>query len=302
VINTAATQGFSNPGFTWAATLGLVPILWSIANLQMTSSYLGGEIRNAQSFRRHFITMAGAAVVGTIQLALIAYLLIRTAGYNFLSSLVFSSSSFPSMASTYDFFVRILTPYMVFIDIGFFLMSFLLLSVNALIVQRSMFAWSFDRLVPTKLAAVSDRFHTPVICIAVSLLLAEVLIYLFAFTSATALYAASTFGLIITFTITAIAVGTYPYRHKTQFEASPVKYRVAGIPLMTVAAVLSLVFMAFMGYYFVSMPVLGGFSLITLYTVVILFVVSIAIFYGAKAYQRGKGIDISLEFKEIPPE
>lgn len=302
VISAASSAGFTVPGFTWAATLGLVPILWSISNLQMSSSYLGGEIRNAQSFKRHVTTMAGAAVIGTLQLALIAYFLVRTVGYQFLSSLVYSSSSFPSVANTYDFFVRILTPYMVYIDIGFFIMSFLLISINALIVQRSIFAWSFDRLVPTALARVSDRFHTPVINIVVSLLLAEILVFLFAFTSATALYAASTFGLIVTFTITAIAVGSYPYRHKAAFEASAVKYRVVGIPLMTISAILSILFMAFMSYYFVSLPVLSGFSLITLETLIVLLIVSAGLFYGSKAFQKSKGIDISLEFKEIPPE
>ena len=43
---------------------------------------------------------------------------------------------------------------------------------------RNMFAWSFDRLAPEKLTAVSDRFHTPVIATMTIGCIVELLNYL----------------------------------------------------------------------------------------------------------------------------
>ena len=62
------------------------------------------------------------------------------------------------------------------------LSSFLLIPMDILFTTRSMFAWSFDRLVSSIMSKVSERFFTPAISIIISLVIAEFLIYLFAFT------------------------------------------------------------------------------------------------------------------------
>ena len=254
--------------------------------------------------KNQIYSIVGSAVVCGLILAAIAYALVSTVGYDFFGSLAYSVSSFPALTASYDFYVRVLMPgpSVIFIDLGFLLMAFILIPMDVLFTTRSMFAWSFDRIVPAKLCAVSERFFTPVISIVVSLVVAEFLIYLFAFTNAVGLYAATTFGVMITYFITTIAVIAFPYVRKKMYGASPAKYEVGGIPLMTISGVISVLFMIFLSYYYITVPGLAGFSTITLETLIVLFVVSIAIFFAAQAYHKSKGLDPQLAFKEIPPD
>jgi len=304
VIQTAQSQGFVNPGFTWSATLGVVPVMWGGLLTAWWSSWVSGEMKNARSVKNQIYSIVGSAVVCGLILAAIAYALVSTVGYDFFGSLAYSVSSFPALTASYDFYVRVLMPgpSVLFIDLGFLLMAFILIPMDVLFTTRSMFAWSFDRIVPAKLCAVSERFFTPVISIVVSLVVAEFLIYLFAFTNAVGLYAATTFGVMITYFITTIAVIAFPYVRKKMYGASPAKYEVGGIPLMTISGVISVLFMIFLSYYYITVPGLAGFSTITLETLIVLFVVSIAIFFAAQAYHKSKGLDPQLAFKEIPPD
>src|SRR5438552_19057200 len=49
-------------------------------------------------------------------------------------------------------------------------------------VDRSMLAWSLDRMAPEKLGYVSDRYHTPVVAIVVCMIVAIAFLALYAFT------------------------------------------------------------------------------------------------------------------------
>jgi amino acid transporter len=304
VISTAASQGYTNPGFSVWATLGLMPIVYSIANYNNVSSYVSGEMKNAQSFKSQVIALVGSVVANTIMIGAIVGVLIYTVGYTFLSSVVYSATSFPSIPTTWDFFVRILTPqYMWFIDASMVLICFTVTALELLFATRCIFAWSFDRVVPTKLAAVSDRFHSPINSVLLSMALAELLLGLMTFTGVIALYSASAFGTVVTFFIASVAVAIFPYWRKRIFETSAVKYRFAGIPAMTIAGLLSALALVFVSYYFIAMPVLAGYSTITGYTLIGLIVASALVYYGSKTYhQRKEGMDIRLTFAEIPPE
>ena len=304
VINTAASQGYVNPGFSVWATLGLIPIVYSIANYNNVSSYVSGEMKNAQSFKSQVTALVGSVVANTIMIGAIVGTLIYAAGYNFLSSVVYSAASFPSIPTTWDFFVRVLTPqYMWFIDGSMVLICFTVTALELLFATRCIFAWAFDRVVPTKLAAVSDRFHSPINSVLLSMALAELLLALMTFTGVIALYTASAFGTVVTFFIASVAVAVFPYWRKRIFDASVVNYRIAGIPVMTISGVLSALALLYVSYYFVAMPVLAGYSTITGYTLIGLIVFSVLVYYGARMYHRKKeGMDIGVAFSEIPPE
>jgi amino acid transporter len=303
VIQTAASQGFTNPAPTWLATLALVPVMWGAVNGSIWSNWVSGEMKNARSAKSQMLAMLGSAILSGVVVFALAAVLLAAVGYQFFASVVLSSWSFPAISGSYDFFIRILTPYIPIIDVAFILTSFLYIPMDGFFATRSMFAWSFDRIVPQKLASVSDRFHSPLFSLVVALILAEGLIYAFSFTYAPGLYAAVSFGFSLSLMINSIAVAAYPYVRRSQFETSPVNYRFLGIPLMTWAGSLSTLFILIMAYYYVAFPVLGGFSLTTLYSIVILLIASVAIFYAAKTYNKSRhGIDISMAFREIPPE
>jgi amino acid transporter len=303
VLQTAKSQGFLNPGFSWSATSGVVVVMWAASLTAWWSSWVSGEMKNAQRVKNQMLAIVGSAAITGLILGAIAFALINTVGYDFFGSLVYSVSSFPAMTSNYIFYVRLFAPsYMIFIDLGFVLSVFILIPMDILFTTRCMFAWSFDRLLPSTISKVSDRFHTPVISILISFVIAEFLIYLFAFTNAVGLYAATTFGVMVTYLITAIAVTVFPYVRKKTYDASPAKYNVGGVPLMTVAGIISILFMIFLTYYYVTVPGLAGFSFVTLETIIVLFIAALVIFFGARSYHRSKGLELEMAFKEIPPE
>ena len=103
---------------------------------------------------------------------------------------------------------------------------------------RTMIAWSFDRLVPSRLGYVSRRFHTPVVAIGIGTAGSIVFMWLIAF-HGIALLTLIEALLVIWGTAMVVAI-VFPWTGKRFFNASPAKaYRFAGPPLMSVAGALS---------------------------------------------------------------
>ncbi|MFI5421220.1 MAG: APC family permease, partial [Nitrososphaerales archaeon] len=94
----------------------------------------------------------------------------------------------------------------------------------------------------------------------------------------------------------------FPYVKKDMYDKSPAKRSVGGIPVMTIVGLLSMLFLIFMTYYYITVPGLAGLSLITIETVVGLFIASTVIYFASRMYHKSKGIDLDMVFKEIPPE
>lgn len=303
VIDTAKAQGYVNPEFNWPATLGVVVVMWAGVVTGWASSWISGEIKNAQSIRTQVAAIVGSTVGSGLVLVLLGFALVSTIGYDFFGSVVTAAGSFPALSSNYTFYVSILAPSaMPFINVAFVLAAFILIPMDIFLTTRSMFAWSFDRIIPSSISKVSDRYFTPIVSIAISFVVAEFLIYLFAFGNAVGLYMATTFGVMVTYLIASFAAIIFPYTRKRMFDSSPAKYRVGGIPLMTIMGILAVLFMVVLTYYYIMVPGLAGFSLVTLESLIALFIAAAAIFFISRAYHKSKGLEIDMAFKEIPPE
>jgi APA family basic amino acid/polyamine antiporter len=88
------------------------------------------------------------------------------------------------------------------------------------------------------------------------------------------------------------------------FEASPVAWRVGGVPLLSILGVLSLIGMIVIAWAFLNDPQSGiSFSQpFMLYVNLGVFLSGFVYFYATKFIQASKGVDIDLAFAEIPPE
>ena len=113
--------------------------------------------------------------------------------------------------------------------------------------------------------------------------------------------------LVIWGTAMVVAI-VFPWTGKRFFNASPAKaYRVAGLPLMSVAGALSVAFFALA---FVLLwrddnaagPLLGHAHRTELWIVAGTLVAGIAWYIGNMLYRRRQGVDIELAFKQIPIE
>src|SRR5581483_2137151 len=109
---------------------------------------------------------------------------------------------------------------------------------------RNVFAWSFDRLIPTKFSEIKTRYRAPVYSIVAVIVVAEVFLYLGIYSPA---YSTAILYTIIAWFLGWIILGiagiVYPYRRKELFEAGPpaTQRRIGGIPVISILGFLTLV-------------------------------------------------------------
>jgi hypothetical protein len=108
------------------------------------------------------------------------------------------------------------------------------------------------------------------------------------------------------FVLSCLAAALLPYRAKALYEASPgAKYKLAGIPLVTIFGVIGFIFGAAAVVAFLTKKGYGliGTSPGLTYAIVGgIFLVCLVYYWISRYYQKGKGIDVSYAFLEVPPE
>jgi len=112
-----------------------------------------------------------------------------------------------------------------------------------------------------------------------------------------------TFACGYVFVITCLAGALLPFRAKEVYEASPgAKYKIGGVPVVTILGLIGFVFGAIMVMLFMLYPELGLTSGLAYTVVAGVLIVSAVWYFLAKAAQRRRGINVDYAFKEIPPE
>jgi APA family basic amino acid/polyamine antiporter len=168
---------------------------------------------------------------------------------------------------------------------------------------------SMDRVLPEGLGKISRRFRgSPVNAILFLLIGGEALAVLFLIAPNVESYALST-ALTATFyqTLTLLAAALFPWLAKSIFEASPVsKYKVGGVPLVTLCGAWGVLVGIVLIVFYLTDPGLGlrplpGETLLGFIGMLAVFVFAFVWFWVARAMNKSRGIDIDLNFKEIPP-
>jgi len=176
-------------------------------------------------------------------------------------------------------------------------------STNFIACSRNLFAWSFDRIAPARLADVNDRFHSPIKAVIVTGVVGEILLVVWIYTSFAAAMANSVVLLCFAYLLTCIAAILFPYTAKSTFELSPawVKRRFGRVPAITLVGVFALVVESIIFYSSITNAFVGG-TPASLPIAVGVGVLGIALYCVAWAYRKREGLDLSLIFKILPPE
>jgi amino acid transporter len=174
---------------------------------------------------------------------------------------------------------------------------------------RVIFAAAFDRLLPEKVAEIDARTRTPfyalLLMVIPSILVSAMFAWdVFGFRSLTL---DSTLVIAVTYFGTAIAAILLPYRKRDLYNASPiVKYKIFGIPMITVAGVVFAGFLGFLLFEWIIDPnKLYGIGLQNQNSIIFilaLYALATGIYLGFRALRKREGIDISRVHKEIPVE
>jgi amino acid transporter len=170
---------------------------------------------------------------------------------------------------------------------------------------RNVFAWSFDRLIPTKFSEIRTRYRAPVYSIVAVILVAEVFLYLGIYSPA---YSTAILYTIIAWFLGWIVLGiagiVFPYRRKELFEAGPpaTQKRIAGIPVISILGFLTLA-VSIGTEWAVGQPFFKGDASTSQYvTVLVMAVIPVVIYVIAHFYHKSKGIPIKVQFSQVPPE
>ena len=163
-------------------------------------------------------------------------------------------------------------------------------------------AWSFDRILPSTLAHVDDRFHTPTFAIVLATLLAIVPMYLGYFTSFITAQVNAIFLYAVVWFLAAASAAILPFRRKAIFDASPAKAKLGSLPVLTLLGVLGAILFAYLGYNALTNPAIGPFAFDAQIFIVGIVLLPIMIYIVSYYYNRRRGIDLRQLCSQLPPD
>jgi basic amino acid/polyamine antiporter, APA family len=174
------------------------------------------------------------------------------------------------------------------------------------ILSRAMFAMSFDRILPTKLADVNERTHTPIIAIAIGTIAMCGFAYIGTYTQGLATFFQN--GVIIfiaVFLLASIAATLLPFLRRDLYEASPklIGGQWLGLPPISVLGAVSTTAMAVLLFITLAHPQLSGaFTTSSILVLVVTFTIGLVAYVISRTYFRMRGVDLRLAVRELPPE
>ena len=103
--------------------------------------------------------------------------------------------------------------------------------------------------------------------------------------------------------LTPIAALIFPWRRPDVYNASPIaRYKVAGLPLISVAAFAFLIILGFALYEWFTNDLYAVNDRNTLIYMGSFYVLALLIYFGSRIYRRNQGIDMKMVHSEIPVE
>jgi APA family basic amino acid/polyamine antiporter len=276
---------------------------------------LYGEVRGASDFRRVRAGMMWGLWV-TIAIA-VAFVLLAAKffGWQFFNAanltywnVVYGAGQsaipiwpYPPLLASFYFHNTLLSAVIVLVFGAWFLgwAGTLFLSST-----RVIFAAAFDRILPERVADVSERRHVPVWALLLMLVPAVVVSGLYAYSTNFRTYILDAVLVIaVTFLGTSIAAAVLPWRKRQLYENSPLaRYKVAGIPLITISGVLTALFLGFNLWKWFADDLYAVNNTESLWFMGGMYVLAVVIYVVAKVYRRSQGIDLGAIHKEIPVE
>jgi amino acid transporter len=177
-----------------------------------------------------------------------------------------------------------------------------------MMLTRVLFAWSFDRLIPTFFAHIDDRFHGPIIATVTVIILGEIMLYVFGLLAPGAALFLFTFVLIALWVfsvclLTSISAIVFPFRRKDIYENSVAKdYKIGKVPVMTIVGVISTAYSLLLTYFFLAIGSIGVNAPPVLETMGGIIVASAILYAAIRLIRRTQSIPVELAFRAIPPE
>ncbi len=312
VITDAKAQN-SHPHAFGGATTPAIFVVMTFMIWNWWSVYLSGELKSASNRNRQMSIMFGALSWNVIGLVAGILLLYKVTSYQF----IVGANTVPNAAYVlptgpfYHFFAGLAVNSNVLTTI--IVASFLFWSLPAMVGNtfmpiRSVFAWSFDRVLPERLSMVNERFHSPVAAILlVMALVTAMLAWSVTATTFQTLLALGVLAGVVCIVIVGVAAFAFPLRRPDVYASSPANIKLLGIPLLQIVAPPSIAVVCFLtweAWHYPALALSGNtghrWQIIAFMGGIV--VIGLAIYYIARAVRRSQGIDLDLVYRELPPD
>jgi amino acid transporter len=313
-VKAGASSGlYPDNGYSTKNTIGAVYYALTLCVYMYWGTYLSAEFRRGGQRRRQLISITGAGLGNVAILMLAIFIFMSTVGYNFFVSAFSGNFTAPGAATGvgsagYVYFGGLVASNTALVAIlGFAFLGWFLppCYANGAMCHRAFLTWSFHGLMPRWFSNVNDRTHTPGPAIlttaVISIPLAVWICYTSNFFQYFAIAAVSAYPSLILIGITA---ALFKRRRPDLYTGSPAEWRVGGVEVLPIVGVMcSFVGAAaiFLLFYFHTNVGLQYTTETAIYLGA-MFVVAGAWWFGARALQRRRGVDISLAYKTIPPD
>jgi amino acid transporter len=306
---TLAANGAGVDQITISGTfLGIVYTMLSFIGYA-NSSYYGGEIRGNPA-RTQGVAIFGAPIIFAALIALLYWATYNTFGRNFI---VGASQGWFGAAPTSMPSPLLLVAYLVsspwaasFLTFGIALTFFAFSLIYFIVPTRNLFAWSFDRILPTFLTRVT-RNGVPWVAVLVLAVSSLLCLWLGVYYTIFNYLSYSNFGFWFAVGVVCLAGALFPFLKKDLFRNAPrmVRARVGPIPVITLVGGASWIAAWYVSYAastaeFVE-PV-GAYSYLYLLFLPIVFAVGLVVYFLSYAIQRSRGVPVNLISKELPPD
>ena len=312
VISTAHAQN-THPHAFGSATTPAIFVIMTFMIWNWWSVYLSGELKSASNRNRQMSIMFGALSWNVIGLVAGVLLLYKVTSYQFIvgANTVPNAAYMLPTGPFYHFFAGLAVNSNVLTTI--IVASFLFWSLPAMVGNtfmpiRSVFAWSFDRVLPERLSNVNERFHSPVAAIILVMTLVTLMLaWSVTATTFQTLLALGVLAGVVCVAIVSVAAFTFPIRRRDLYSSSPANMKLLGIPVLQIVAPLSFAVVAFLTWEAWHYPALalsgdtGNRWQIPAFMGGIV-VVGLLIYYIARAVRRSQGVELDLVYQELPPD
>lgn len=273
---------------------------------------LAGEVRNVQ--KSQLLAMFGSLAILMTAWAIFYGFSYKSFGSLWTNSLMYlAGSGHPAYPfGEYEPFATILlgiltrSPLFVFlIAIAFFAATYGSCAGMSFGPSRNIYAWAFDRLIPEKVAEIDPKTGAPVLAQTIALIAAEIFLLMDIYAPDWTAYIGYTiFTWFLAWILLGIAGIVFPWRRKLLFEASPpvVRGRFLGLPTITWLGIFTTLISVSICIYLLIPFFAGDMPYTMIVMSVTLLILPLIIYYISKGSYARKGIDIDIQFQEIPAD
>lgn len=311
VIELAREAGYVPETWNWISTLGLTPsIAWAVT-YGFCIGYIGGEIKRPE--RNILLAQIFAALIPGIFCAWAGFLFQNNLGWEFIHASAYVDNEGPEWYTmpfppNWANYAAMLTDNIILkflVGFNFIAFDFYWIPFSYIVFARVLFAQGMDNIGPRWFTDLNPRFGTPVKLFFLQWILGQATIIHYCLYPEW-LGGISVMGLdaLTVWAIIGVSCMLFPFVKRVRhiWEASPHGWKIGGLPVAVIAGIISVVFSCIVIWAVYASPAMGGLNVYWTPIYAGVGGAGVAWYYVWKWLRMREGIDVSLAFRELPPE